>query len=104
MINCEVGNFITISNSSKPALIINKTNNSLLVSIDEYNGDYIWVNANNALNTILSREEELSILANFGSWFYDQHKLLYQEKIIIYITNLLVLHGGSIYSSPSLSP
>lgn len=27
-------------------------------------------------------EEELSILANFGEWFYEHHKELYQEIII----------------------
>lgn len=87
----NVGEFITTSSSKKPALIISKTNNSLLVSIHEYNGDYLWVNINNSVRANITLDRELSILGNFGSWFYEQHKLLYQEKIILLITNLFKL-------------
>ena len=81
----NIGDFISTNESSKPALIINKENQDsrFLISIDEYNGDYMWISSN-LINgqANLNSEEKLSILANFGSWFYDQHKLLYQELII----------------------
>ena len=35
------------------------------------------------------KEEKLSILANFGHWFYDQHKELYHEILIENINNNL---------------
>lgn len=84
MNNFHLGKFIHTPKSSKPAIIINNNNNynDLLVSIHEYNGDYIFCSRNNALLANLNIEHELSILANFENWFYDQHKLLYQEKII----------------------
>jgi hypothetical protein len=84
----EVGDFIKIRQSKKPALVINVSNGHLLVSIHEYNGDYLWIDANNTNNTNnieileLSPEEKLSILAGFGKWYYEQHTLLYQEFII----------------------
>jgi hypothetical protein len=89
MNNFEVGQFIITSRSYKPAFIINNIilNNQLLVSIHEYFGDYLWVDINNIQNISLACEEELSILAGFGPWFYDAHKLLYQEKIINCIIN-----------------
>ena len=84
------GNFITIKESIKPAMIISNINNyDLLASLYEYKGDYLCVNINNAVIINLSCEEELSILANFGEWFYDQHKLLFQEKIINFCMNNL---------------
>ena len=88
----NIGDFITTSRSSKPAVIINIVNvavagddqdSRLLISIDEYNGDYMWIYTNEVNRLAeLNSEEKLSILANFGSWFYDQHKLIYQELII----------------------
>ena len=89
MNNFNIRDFIKITQSDKPAIIISECNNRLLVSIDEYNGDYLWVNINNAIIMNLNCEEELSILANFGGWFYEQHKLLYQEKILNCIYNFL---------------
>lgn len=90
----EVGKFITTSRSYKPAFIINNMiinlNNKLLVSIHEYFGDYLLVDTNNIQNINLTCEEELSILAGFGPWFYDAHKLLYQEKIINCIINFFI--------------
>ena len=58
--------------------------NKYLISIDEYNGDYIWCDVikHHVRNAVISSEEKLSILANFGDFFYDCHKLLYQETII----------------------
>lgn len=80
----NIGDFVKINDSLKPAIIISKdnTNNSLLVSIHEYNGDYKWVSQNSIEHSNINSEEKLSILANFGDWYYDQHKLLYQELII----------------------
>ena len=81
--NYNIGDFINTDRSSKPAIIISKEQNRFLISIDEYNGDYMWI-PSNYINNIanLKSEEKLSILANFGNWFYDAHKLIYQELII----------------------
>tara|TARA_A100001388_G_C28574728_1_gene405994 strand:+ start:70 stop:339 length:270 start_codon:yes stop_codon:yes gene_type:complete len=83
--NYNVGDFIITHVSSHPALIVNKNYQSsdFLISIKEYDGDYIWVDANLIMQLAnLKSEEKLSILANFGTWFYQQHKLLYQQLII----------------------
>lgn len=81
--NYNIGNFIITDRSSKPAIIISKELDRFLISIDEYKGDYIWIESKNC-NSIanLKSEEKLSIVANFDNWFYDAHKLLYQELII----------------------
>jgi hypothetical protein len=78
----NIGEFVLIEKSKKPGLIISKIEDTLLVSIDEYNGDYIFAEYDNAEYINMLPEEKLSILANFGEWFYDQHKELYQEIII----------------------
>ena len=85
--NYNIGDFIITHTSSNPALIVNKNNQSFfpkyLISIKEYNGDYKWVNQHRIIKLAdLKSEEKLSILANFGEWFYESHKLLYQELII----------------------
>lgn len=78
----NVGDFVLIAESKKPGLIISKVEDKLLISIDEYKGDYIFVENNKAKYIDIKLEEQLSILANFGKWFYEQHKELYQEIII----------------------
>ena len=79
------GDFVVTAHSIKPGFVINKKNIYSLVSIHEYNGDYKWIN-NTGLQFInLLPEEELSIIANFGEWFYEQHKNLYQEILILFI-------------------
>ena len=85
VMNYNVGDFIITYASCYPALIVNKNNQSsdFLISIKEYDGDYIWVNSDRIIQLAnLKSEEKLSILANFGTWFYQQHKLLYQQLII----------------------
>jgi len=78
----NIGEFVSIAESKKPGLIVSKVEDRLLISIHEYNGDYIFVDYDNAEYINMLPEEQLSILANFGEWFYDQHKELYQEIII----------------------
>lgn len=78
----NVGEFVLIAESKKPGLIISKIEDKLLISIHEYKGDYIFVENNKAKYIDIKLEEQLSILANFGEWFYEQHKELYQEIII----------------------
>ena len=84
--NYNIGDFIITNSSKKPGFIVGYmgiNQNYLIVSIDEYSGDYILIpNNNNIIVADITSEEKLSILANFGSWFYDEHKLLYQELII----------------------
>ena len=80
--NFNSGDFVTTIHSYKPGLVIQKNNLNSLISIHEYNGDYEWIN-NTGLQLInLLPEEELSIIANFGEWFYEEHKNLYQEIIL----------------------
>ena len=83
--NYNIGDFITINSSCKPAVIISKNDviSSFLVSIQEYAGDYKWIYLNEIIKKEdLKSEEKLSLVASFGDWYYDQHKLLYQELII----------------------
>ncbi len=80
--NFNPGDFVLTNHSDKPGFVIEKGNPSSIVSITEYDGDYEWIN-NAELQLInLLPEEELSIIANFGKWFYEQHKNLYQEILI----------------------
>ena len=78
----NIGDFVLIEESKKPGLIVSKVEDRLLISIDEYNGDYIFVDYDNAEYINMLLEEQLSILAKFEDWFYEQHKELYQEIII----------------------
>ena len=80
--NYKVGDFIITNKSSKPALIINKRNLELLISIVEYKGDYLWVAINEIELINLEPEEKMSILSLFGSWFYKEHTLIYQELLL----------------------
>ena len=86
----NIGDFVLIKESKKPGLIVSKVEDRLLISIDEYNGDYIFVDYENAEYISILPEEQLSILANFGEWFYEQHKELYQEIIIKNIIEYIV--------------
>ena len=85
----NIGDFVLIKESKKPGLIVSKVEDRLLISIDEYNGDYIFVEDNKAKYIDIEPQEKLSILANFGEWFYNQHKELYQEILIENINNSL---------------
>jgi hypothetical protein len=79
----HIGDFILTKKSSNPALIVRIDDNScLLISISEYDGDYTWDYEQNVELAKLNSEEKLSIVANFCPWFYEEHKLLYQELII----------------------
>ena len=80
--NYKVGDFIKSKHSKTPGIIIKIQDKDLLVSITEFGGDYIWIAEHSVEPVNLKSEEKLSILANFGDWFYDQHLLLYQEIII----------------------
>tara|TARA_B100001093_G_scaffold520389_1_gene615362 strand:- start:3547 stop:3816 length:270 start_codon:yes stop_codon:yes gene_type:complete len=83
--NYNIGDFINTNESLHTALIIDKNTevDTFLISIKEYNGDYKWIFSNDIIEKKnLKSEEKLSILANFGEWFYESHKLLYQELII----------------------
>ena len=80
------GDFVTTRVSSKPAIVISnhfcEDNRKCLISIDEYGGDYISVALDEIYISKIDNYEKLSILANFGKWFYKSHKELYQELII----------------------
>ena len=81
----NIGDFIYTHRSNKPALIVSKNEDvdSFLISIHEYGGDYMWIYLNDIIEKLdLKPEEKLSIVSKFGNWFYDEHKLLYQELII----------------------
>ena len=83
-----IGDFIITKESKSLGLIINnnvlinENLNGLLVSIIEFKGDYIILNKNEVKKSTISPLKALSILANFDNWFYQQHKNIYNEKII----------------------
>ena len=78
-----IGDFVISNKSRKPAVIINIDKSRSLISIDEYNGDYISVDICNITPCDeIDNYEKLSLLAGFGEWFYSQHKNIYQELII----------------------
>ncbi len=82
----NIGDFISTNKSLAPALVISNNldnmENKLLVSISEYNGDYIFINVSDVDIIKIDNYTKLSILAGFGEWFYEQHKELYQEHIV----------------------
>jgi len=80
-----VGQFIKITKSNYPSLIVQKPFlNILLVSIVEFNGDYTFVDTeiDDIELLYLPPEEELFIISSFGDWYYEHHQLLYTEIII----------------------
>lgn len=80
-----VGQFIKITKSNYPSLIVQKMDhNELLVSILEFNGDYTIVDTetDDIKLLYLPPEEELFVISCFGDWYYEHHKLLYNEIII----------------------
>lgn len=78
----SIGSFIISSQSFKPSLIVAKDELYNLVTIYEYGGDYMWLNEDECTIVNLSPQEELSILSNYGDWFYSIHKILFQEIIL----------------------
>ena len=78
----NVGDFIRIKKSSNPGIIVRKYNGDLVVSITEFEGDYIIVNENKGEYANINPEEKLSILSKFSEFFYEHHKELYQNIII----------------------
>ena len=80
--DCNIGEFINTPKSKYPSFIILKRDDSYLVTINEYGGDYKWVNKNICNSINLNPENELSVLMNYGNWFYDEHKDLINEIII----------------------
>tara|TARA_Y100000022_G_C13067297_1_gene291719 strand:+ start:318 stop:593 length:276 start_codon:yes stop_codon:yes gene_type:complete len=80
--NFNNGDFVITNKSLLPGLVIQKYEKYSLVSIQEYNGDYLFIN-NSEINKInLKAEEELSLLLNYGNWFYNEHKNIFQEIIL----------------------
>ena len=77
----SINTFIMSSNSLKPSLIVGENVHQYLVTIDEFNGDYKWVDKYVCDLVNISPEEELSILSNYGQWFYNQHEDIFQEII-----------------------
>ena len=78
----NINSFIISPNSLKPSLIVSESDLQYLVTIDEFNGDYKWINKYVCDSINISPEEELSILSNYGEWFYNQHEDIFQEIIL----------------------
>lgn len=81
-----VGDFICCTSSHKPSLIIKEEEERILITIDEYTGDYMWIKKYKADKIILKPEEELSLVLNYGDWFYNMHENIIQEIIIKNLT------------------
>jgi hypothetical protein len=77
-----IGDFICSTSSYKPSLIIKEEEERILITIDEYNGDYKWIKKYEADKIILNPEEELSLVLKYGEWFYNMHENIMQEIII----------------------
>ena len=85
--NSNIGDFIISKYSKTPSLIIDKIQNAFLVSLTEFNGDYKYIEKEEAIKINLNPSQELSILSNFGHWFYKSHPTIYQEIIIKNLNN-----------------
>ena len=88
------GDFIDCNISKTPAVVIVQcSDNNILISIDEYNGDYTFIDPITVEIKLsnIDNYNRLSILAGFGKWFYEQHKELYQELIIDTLINYRVI-------------
>ena len=88
------GDFIDCNVSNTPAVVIVQcSDNNILISIDEYNGDYTFVDSTSVQIKLsnIDNYERLSILAGFDKWFYTEHKELYQELLIDTLINYRVL-------------
>lgn len=85
--------FIKLNRSNLPGVIIDSFDNhtSFLVSLLEYQGDYIFTQLNDMSKVILNPEEKLSILGKFGDWFYSQHSDIFQQVIL---ENLQIYHNN----------
>ena len=96
--NIEInpGDFIYTNKSQFPAFVISKDEISYLVSIIEYGGDYTRIDYENADPINLEPLEKLGILANFGDFFYNLHKELYQEILIEYFTSISQINQNKI--------
>lgn len=83
MNNLKKGDFIFTNFSNFPSLIVSKIENSYLITIHEYQGDYKIIYNNEIIYIInLSNEEKLSLISRYGDWFYNEHKLMFQELLI----------------------
>jgi len=92
--NLNIGDFIISKHSINPSLIIKKIEDSYLISITEYDGDYKLIPKTDAIFANLDASQELSILSKFGQWFYNEHKIIYQEIIIKHF----IFYNFSIFS------
>ena len=94
------GDFILTNFSKNPGLIIKdklpKMSNSLLVSITEFKGDYIILDKKELKKTIISPLSALTILANYENWFYEEHKDIYNEKIIDFANDYIHMINDNI--------
>ena len=52
------------------------------VSIPRYGGDYRVVDLYKLTKKDVTPEDKLSLIGQFGSWWYDGHKSLYQSILI----------------------
>ena len=82
--NINRGDFIICNKSVKPGLVISNhpEYESVLVSIVEFNGDYTFQYYDQIDLINPSPEEKLSLLGNFGNWFYNEHSDIFIEIIL----------------------
>lgn len=76
------GDFVICAKSAKPALVVRSNESHSLISIFEYKGDYTYVVNDEAEIILLEPEEELSLIAEYGSWYYEHHMDMYQDIIL----------------------
>jgi hypothetical protein len=64
-------------------------NNTLLVSIPKFGGDYLTLNPDNPCVTCISKtitkEQLLLTMAAFGEWWFTKHRLLFQDILVHHV-------------------
>ena len=87
----HIGEFLMCNRSRHPVVVV-YIDTSLatgpdsivyIVSTREYNGDYARVSYNNNTRpAIMNVYQKLYEIGKFGSWWYAQHKDIYQQLVI----------------------
>lgn len=92
--NINRGDFIICNQSVKPGLVISNhpEQESVLVSIIEFNGDYTFQYYDQIDLINPSSEEKLSLLGSFGKWFYNEHSDIFIEIILENLYNYFVFN------------
>jgi len=69
-------------------IVVYKGNDEYLcISIKRYGGDYVMRKKNSIKKKDIPIEYKLSLISSFCSWWFQEHKSLYQEILVEAINN-----------------